>query len=136
LEAEGLSSALEELANSTSERFGISCRFASNDPAAITSKAMATHLYRIAQEAINNSIRHGQARSIEIQLRGDNEQLELRVEDDGTGTEAATAEPGKLSGMGLYIMDYRARAIGGTLRLGPRVSGGTTVSCCVPSLRR
>jgi PAS domain S-box-containing protein len=136
LEAEGLPSALEELANSTSERFRINCRFESNEGAAVNSKAIATHLYRIAQEAINNSVRHGQASSIQIQLHRAGEQLELRVEDDGTGREVPAPESGKLSGMGLYIMDYRARAIGGTLRLGPSAAGGTTVSCCVPSSRR
>jgi two-component system CheB/CheR fusion protein len=136
LEAEGLLSALEELANSTSERFRINCRFVASEPAAIRNKTTATHLYRIAQEAVNNSVRHGQARSIEIQLRAQDDQLELRVEDDGTGADTLAAVPGKLSGMGLYIMDYRARTIGGTLRLGPSLSGGTTVSCCVPCPRR
>jgi PAS domain S-box-containing protein len=136
LEAEGLPSALEELANNTSERFGINCRFQSNEGAVVNSKAIATHLYRIAQEAINNSIRHGQARSIEIQLLRAGDELELRVEDDGTGAEPPAPESGKLSGMGLYIMDYRARAIGGMLRLGPGLTGGTIVSCCVPSTRR
>lgn len=131
LEAEGLPSALEELAISTSERFGVNCRFATNEPAAVKSKSVATHLYRIAQEAVNNSVRHGQARSIEIRLQSREDQLELRVEDDGTGASAQTLVPGKLTGMGLYIMDYRARSIGGTLRLEPSRSGGTTVSCCL-----
>ena len=136
LESEGLPSALEELANSTSERFRVRCRFECHEPAVVNSKVIATHLYRIAQEAINNSIRHGQAKTIEVQLRGEEDQLVLRVQDDGMGTEAPVPDPGKLSGLGLYIMDYRARAIGGTLRLGPSAIGGTTVSCCVPSLRR
>lgn len=131
LEAEGLSSALEELANSTSERFGLNCRFAANEPGAVKSKPMATHLYRIAQEAVNNSVRHGKAKRIEIRLQSRGEQLELRIEDDGTGAEVETLAPGKLTGMGLYIMNYRARSIGGTLRLGRSRSGGTTVSCCV-----
>ena len=136
LEAEGLPSALEELANSTSERFGINCRFSTNRPGILKHKPMATHLYRIAQEAVNNSVRHGQARTIEIVLRTRDDEVELRVEDDGTGTDVDIRAAGQLTGMGLYIMDYRARSIGGTLRLGPSLSGGTTVSCCVPCPRR
>jgi PAS domain S-box-containing protein len=134
LESDGLGPALEELADTVSERFHVGCRFAAKE-AAPMSTAMATHLYRIAQEAVNNSLRHGQAKNIEISLRADSAQLELTIEDDGTGAESHPPVAGKLTGMGLYIMDYRARSIGGTLRLGPGRSGGTAVSCCVPRLR-
>ena len=90
---------------------------------------MATHLYRIAQEAVNNAIKHARPRRITIRLLTHASHLELKVEDNGTGIASKTSAN---SGMGLHIMDYRARSIGGTLRLAPGRRGGTTVSCCVP----
>ncbi len=130
LETEGLASALEELATSTRDRFKIRCRFAGQGPVLVPARAIATHLYRIAQEAVSNAIRHSRARSITIRLRAGVRALELSVEDDGAGFSSATRQ--KSSGMGLHIMDYRARTLGGTLTVAPRRRGGTIVCCCVP----
>jgi two-component system CheB/CheR fusion protein len=94
------------------------------------SKNTATHLYRIAQEALNNAIKHGRATVIVINLRSDANGLELAVEDNGRGIPSNALNQG--SGMGLHIMRYRARSIGGTLQFGPGPHGGTLVSCCVP----
>ena len=130
LEAEGLVPALEELAKSTSERFQIVCRLASPQPVVVQNRVVATHLYRIAQEAVTNAVKHSRARKVSIRLRARAGQLELRVEDDGAGLSAA--QPDKGAGLGLHIMDYRARSMGGTLRVAPGSRGGTAVSCCVP----
>jgi signal transduction histidine kinase len=130
LDAQGLSSALEELARATRERFGLDCRFEAREPVAAASKTMATHLYHIAQEAVNNAIKHGNARSIRLRLEERDGRLELRVEDDGQGIAPAKLAVG--SGMGLHIMDYRARSIGGTLSVGAGAGGGTAICCCVP----
>jgi PAS domain S-box-containing protein len=130
LEAEGLPSALEELAKTTHERSHMRCRFENNDPIPVKNSAIATHLYRIAQEAVNNAVKHSQAKNISIQLLSRPEHLELTIEDDGVGL--APPVPGRRGGMGLHIMDYRARSLGGTLRTSPGSHGGTTVSCCVP----
>jgi PAS domain S-box-containing protein len=126
----GLSSALQELAKSTSARFPIRCRFDGKGPVAFERAGFATHLYRIAQEAVANAVKHSRARTVCIRLRARARQIELAVEDDGTGL--SPAKPMESAGLGLHIMDYRARAIGGTLRLGPGRRGGTVVSCCVP----
>ena len=130
LDAQGLGSALEELARTTRERFAISCGFESSGTGTVQSKAMATHLYRIAQEAVTNAIKHGRARSIVLSLEISSEKIELGVQDDGVGIAG-----GKLKdcrGMGLHIMDYRARSIGGTFSFSPAPDGGTLISCCVP----
>jgi signal transduction histidine kinase len=130
LDAQGLPSALEELARATRERFGLDCRFETSETAASASKTMATHLYRIAQEAVANAIKHAKARSINLRLDDRDGRLELRVEDDGQGM--APAKLTEHSGMGLHIMDYRARSIGGTFSFGPGARGGTAICCCVP----
>jgi PAS domain S-box-containing protein len=130
LESEGLPSALEELAKSTRDRFKVRCLFRSNGTAKVPSSTIATHLYRIAQEAVANAVKHSQARVISIDLSARDDQLWLKVQDDGTGLRPGT--PKRADGMGLHIMDYRARSIGGTLRLAARPRGGTLVFCCVP----
>jgi PAS domain S-box-containing protein len=129
LDAEGLASALEELATSTRERFRVRCHFEMPEPVSIRNNAMATHLYRIAQEAVNNAVRHGQALAIGIRLQATDHQVELIVEDNGKGLP--TERSAKFAGMGLHIMDYRARSMGGAFQIRLRPGGGTAVSCCV-----
>jgi PAS domain S-box-containing protein len=134
LETEGLPSALEELAKTTRDRFKLHSRFASKGPLTVENSAMATHLYRIAQEAVRNAIKHSGARRISIRLIGRTKALELSVEDDGVGLSNVNWR--QATGMGLHIMEYRARTIGATLDIGPGRQGGTLVSCCVPLMRR
>ncbi len=131
LETEGLPGALELLARTIAHRFRIQCRCDSAAPITLRSSAMATHLYRIAQEAVNNALKHGHARTIAISLLAQDDGLELRVEDDGDGMPADRARNSS-GGMGIPIMEYRARSIGGALRVRKGVSGGTVLSCCVP----
>jgi PAS domain S-box-containing protein len=133
LQAEGLPPALEELARTTRERTGLECRFESGSIPSIEGKVAATHLYRIAQEAVSNAVRHSRAKAIWLRLSGSNGQLSLEIEDNGVGLpQNAQREAG---GMGLHIMDYRARAIGGRLSLNQGANAGTRVCCCVPGLR-
>jgi PAS domain S-box-containing protein len=131
---EGLVPALDELAKATRDRFKLRCRFASKEPVVVENTAMATHLYRIAQEAVNNAIKHSRARTISIRLIGREGALELSVEDDGVGLSSLQRK--QATGMGLHIMEYRARTIGGTLDIGPGRPSGTVVSCCVPRVRQ
>jgi signal transduction histidine kinase len=88
----------------------------------------ATHLYRIAQEAVNNAIKHGKAQRIEMSLTGENEDVRLKVLDNGIGIGD---ERGSGPGMGLRIMDYRAGLIGAAVQVAPSSDGGTLVSCKV-----
>ncbi len=129
LEADGLSAALQELAASVNAHTPIKCRALCPGPPLVRDNTVATHLYRIAQEAVNNAIKHSRARSIVIQLKTENYQIELTVTDDGAGM----ADPLPATGLGLHIMDYRARTIGGTLSISHPPSGpGTRVYCCAP----
>lgn len=134
LDADGLPPALEELAKATSERYSVRCVFLSPSPVSLPNKTVATHLFRIAHEAVSNAVRHGRPRVISILLTEAQGELELQVEDDGAGFPVDV--PANRVGMGLYIMDYRARSIGGTLRISPGQGGGIRVSCCVPVTHR
>lgn len=130
LETDGLPSALEELANTITLRFKICCEFEQSDAPPIRNGGVATHLYRITQEAVNNALKHSHASRIRIRLAECPAGLELSVQDNGAGLLPGARSQTK--GLGLHIMDYRARAIGATLELGSNPAGGTVVSCCIP----
>jgi signal transduction histidine kinase len=124
----GLMSSLEQMAHEVQEVFGVNCRFYSDEPVLIRDATVASHLYHIAQEAVSNAIKHGQAKQIEIHLRGKNATGVLMVRDTGSGIPP---EPREHSGMGLDIMKHRATMIGGALVIAS--SGrGTTVTCRFP----
>jgi two-component system sensor kinase FixL len=128
LEADGLASALEELADAARVRFKINCVAECVLPVFVPDNTVATHLYRIAQEALNNAVRHGQPSRILIRLQMINHRLELTISDDGIGL----SRDGKSEGLGMHIMDYRTRTIGGGLEIRGEAGGGTTVRCSVP----
>ena len=128
LEGLGLAEALRDLASSTSRLYRCQCRFRARAPALAPSHATAIHLYRIAQEAVNNAHKHGRAKRIEIRLTANGRVVVLRVADNGIGL-SSKLPPG--TGMGLRIMRYRAEVIGGVLEVKPRRHGGTQVSCTV-----
>jgi len=128
IESEGLMAALQELAESTETLFKVKCRFRCDTPAPISEHQVAVHLYRIAQEAVSNALRHGRARRIDIVLASTPERLSLLVHDDGAGLPD---DAHRRHGMGLRIMQYRAGMIGGTLVVQKSPQGGTTVACTV-----
>jgi PAS domain S-box-containing protein len=125
----GLMSALEELAASVRTMQRLDCVFRSDAPVLIDDDATAIHLYRIAQEAMNNAVKHAQPKHIEIGLDSSDEKITLTVRDDGVGLPPA---PRKRDGMGLQSMNYRARAIGATLEVRRGPAGGTIVTCALP----
>ena len=92
----------------------VSCRFQCLTPVLIHDDAVATHLYYIAREAVNNAIKHGHARQIFIRLAADDHQGALTIQDDGCGI--GRLAPGN-KGMGLHLMSYRARMVGGSLEV-------------------
>ena len=126
LESEGLMSALQELAAGTSRLFDVECVFHCATPVLIHDNAVATNLYRIAQEAINNALKHGKARRIGISLVESPDRVVLAVRDNGSGLPADAAHR---RGMGLRIMHYRAGMIGGSLAVQRAPDGGTSVIC-------
>lgn len=126
LEAEGLMAAFRELAGTTTERFHIDCRFEAPHPVLIDDPATSTHLFRIAQEAVSNAIKHGRARHVTIGLFSDAEDMILVVRDNGEGWREPLLE--NRGGMGLHIMRHRAAMIGATLNI-QRETPGTVVTC-------
>lgn len=125
----GLEAALEELAASTSRLSGIPCSFICDGEVPLQDNAQAVHLFRIAQEALNNSIKHGRPKVLVIALEAGNGSLVLRVTDDGIGLDTIGSKDKK--GMGFNIMRYRARMLGGTLEIQPNSPTGTVVVCSV-----
>jgi len=130
MNAAGLMQALQEFAANTTELHKVSCRFECDSPVLIHDPTTAGHMFRIAQEAVRNAIRHSGARGIVIRLDTLDEGLLLSVEDDGRGIAHAPIQP--TSGMGLRIMAHRSRVIGATFELRSAPSGGTVVSCLLP----
>ncbi len=127
LEADGFMSAVQELSTNVDQLYGVSCLFRCDEPILIGDNAMAMHLYRIVQEAVNNAVKHGKANEIHINLAciSDN-RVDLSIEDDGVGLSEDFANA---KGMGLNIMNYRAAMIGATLEIAPRDGSGTVVRC-------
>ena len=131
IETGGLVSALQGLASSTKELLKIACQFKCNDTILIRDPVTARHLYRIAQEAITNAARHGKAKKIRIELTSAKGRTTLKVANDGKDFPRNLA---KKKGIGLKIMEYRAKMIGGILDVGRGRKGGTIVKCSFPNM--
>lgn len=129
LEAEGLVDALRELATNISKGFSVDCQLECLQIVSLATADANTHLYRIAQEAISNAIRHGHAKTIRIQLEAHEGEIILTITDDGIGLPA---DAGTADGMGLHIMNYRAGMIGGNLLVKRMSTRGTRVTCVLP----
>jgi signal transduction histidine kinase len=125
----GLPAALQELAASTDRLSPLQCTFEFAGENGLPRNGKATHLYRIAQEAINNATKHGKAQRIEIRLSGNRSAMSLSVVDDGAGFSRTKKA---MNGVGISIMRYRANLLGGEFEIEDRPNGGTIVSCTVP----
>jgi PAS domain S-box-containing protein len=124
-----LESALQSLARRASLS-GTPVRFRAQGETPRTVKTDALdHFYRIAQEAVQNALKHASAAAIDIELRTDDSDVRLSVTDDGRGLPAdLSAHPG----LGMRTMRFRAIAIGGTLMVESLLGGGTAVRCAAP----
>jgi PAS domain S-box-containing protein len=125
----GLMSALQRWAGEVEDLFQVACRFECDDPVLIDNDAATNHLYRIAQEAVHNAIKHGGASQITIGLSGGNGRGILSIQDNGSGIPEGAANQ---KGMGLHIMRYRAGIIGGVLEVSRYGERGTLVTCMFP----
>jgi PAS domain S-box-containing protein len=128
-ESHGLMSALQVWTAEVEDLFGVSCRLQCESPVLIHDVTTATHLYHIAQEAVNNAMKHGGARKIVIELKAEQGRGRMAVYDDGKGIVEG---PERTQGMGLHIMHYRAGMIGGSLEVRRESAGGTVVACNFP----
>lgn len=126
----GLALALEELARTTSGQTGRLVSFYETGHPQVENPENGMHLFRIAREALNNSLKHADARKITIILNGSEASLRLAVADDGKGM---TPSANNAAGMGLRTMQYRARALGGELKIESHPGEGTVVSCEFPN---
>ncbi len=130
LDTGDLGSAIKALVAATERASGIPCVFTATLPLEAQDRTVATHLYRIAQEAVSNAIRHSRARQIKIGLSTCNKAITLTVEDDGIGLPEGIEN--RAQGMGLHSIRYRADLIRATLTLGRGAAGGTILVCSVP----
>jgi signal transduction histidine kinase len=131
MDSKGLMVALKALSDNASDMFRIVCRFHCPAEVSVGNNVAATHLFRIAQEAVSNAIKHGHAQEVVIQLNSTANQVKLTITDDGQGIPPAEKRG---NGMGLRIMHYRATVAGGTLTVTPGEDSGTIVTCVVPKI--
>ncbi len=123
-----LEAALTELARRTLERDRLSVVLDYSAAALIDNDSVATHLFRIAQEAVTNAVKHAEASELVIEFRAEKKALRLAIADDGKGLD----ESREYGGAGLRIMAHRSALLGGTLAVRARPGGGTIVTCVVP----
>jgi PAS domain S-box-containing protein len=132
---QGLETALRDLAAKVQSTMQRACSLTCRGPIHIADDATALHLFRIAQEAVSNAVRHSKATHIRIELDTIDGATTLAVHDDGVGMPTAKSRGnGKATGMGVSVMQYRSRMIGGSLELKSSASG-TSVVCSCPSLQ-
>lgn len=117
---------LEELAISTENLFGVNCRFECDSTVEFTDNTIAVQLFRIIQEAVNNAAKHSQAKNIAIKVSRCDGVIAVSVTDNGIGYPESGP---RHTGMGINIMDYRARMIDACLEIHRIPSGGTAVTC-------
>jgi signal transduction histidine kinase len=130
IEEDGLSLALAEMARTCGRQFHVACDFEQEGEPVMADLIVNTHLFRIAQEAARNAARHGQARAIKVKVVFDAGTIRVSVRDDGEGLNNAEAIT---RGLGLRIMDHRARVIGAQFKVESQPGGGTLVECLWPA---
>ena len=133
LEVRGLTIALAELASNIEDRTGITCTFQEKGSEIALTSEQSMHLYRIAQEAITNAVRHGKPDRIQVSLSRKERRYVLAIVDNGIGYQNGQTASSQPAGMGLSIMRYRAEMIGARLDIAGSPKGGTTVTCTIPT---
>jgi two-component system sensor histidine kinase UhpB len=120
---------MEKLVANAQRTFHIGCRFRTARDLPALPPDTTMQLYKIAQESVSNAIKHGKATKIFISLSHQDGELVMRIKNDGVPFPIQR-EPSRR--LGLRIMDYRARTIGGTLEIRPHGKSGTLVTCVLP----
>ncbi|TXT35446.1 MAG: periplasmic sensor signal transduction histidine kinase [Comamonadaceae bacterium] len=133
LESQGLTAALEELADNTRSLKGIGCDLRADPAMHINDPEVAINLYRVVQEAIHNAVKHGKARHVRIELGCSDGQCRLSISDDGIGMDPEWI--GQSLGLGMCSLRARASLVGGSLEIEANPQGGTTVAVIYPAER-
>jgi signal transduction histidine kinase len=131
LDRSGLFSALKDLAAQTSRYSGIDCELRQSGESPQLDKSAEIHIYRIVQECIGNAVKHGKPRHIRIESVARDCTHVFMVSDDGVGFDKATVA----AGMGLHLIEYRARVIGAQITIERPAQGGCRIACCLPARR-
>jgi signal transduction histidine kinase len=129
MEGPGLAVALKELAETTSHLGGVEVSFHENGDTTVANPEAGMQLYRIAQEAVNNAVRHGAAKNVTLVLSQDEGEMRLVIADDGKGLPPLAEDT---SGVGLRSMKHRAHSLSGTMKFESHADEGTIVTCQVP----
>jgi signal transduction histidine kinase len=127
---DALQNGLTELAGRMNSLGRVRCRFECPNPVLVFDPRIAGHIYRIAQEAVNNAVKHAGARNVVIRLTQTAEQLQLEIADDGAGM--AKARDDSRPGVGLGVMQHRASVIGAELSILSKRGQGVTIRCTLP----
>lgn len=125
----GLEAALERLKQNAEKLFDIECSLEVLGNLDFDDATQAIHLYRIAQEAVSNAVKHGSATKVSVHLASTQSHIRLRVVDNGTGFAENWDSEG---GLGVRIMQFRARLIGGNLEISDVPEKGATITCTIP----
>lgn len=128
IEGSHLMRALAELVSQTESASGLACRFECPQRVDVGSSEVATHLYKIVQEAISNAIKHAHCTTISVQLKREDSRAVVEIDDNGTGIHFQNTTN---HGAGMRLMAYRSGLIGGELIIAASKEGGTSVKCSV-----
>jgi PAS domain S-box-containing protein len=133
VEADGFAAALDRLVATADEMHdAVACTFVCETPIHLADTERATHLYRIAQEALTNALKHAGATTIDVVVSADphvRDGFVLGIEDDGAGVPLAVLDAQQGGGLGMHTMRHRAEIVGGRLTVARRATGGTVVRC-------
>ncbi len=130
LDTGGLVSGLEQLTTQTRHLYGIECDFRCGSVPDLADPLVAINLYRIAQEAVNNAVKHAKGTAIGMELTAVEGKYRLSVSNDGLDIEQDALE--NTGGLGYRIMGYRASMIGASLAISKNPKGGTIVTVSGP----
>lgn len=128
---QGLTAALQRMTTNVEKLFGIKCNFTTTINIEFEDSTSLIHLYRIVQEATSNSVKHGNASEVNITLKADPQRILLTIDDNGTGFPEDWDQH---KGLGVRIMQFRARLIGANLEIGDSNLGGASVQCTLFSI--
>ncbi|HEX8281234.1 MAG TPA: PAS domain-containing sensor histidine kinase, partial [Chthoniobacterales bacterium] len=127
----GLKEALRALAAQACENTGLQCHFKAGRGVRVTDDTVALHLYRVAQEAVKNAVKHSAGKNVLITLDQNREHICVTVEDDGKGFSTKR----RSKGLGIHLMRYRANVLGGELKITRRKRCGMEITCVIPRKR-